>query len=199
MKRKRQIIILVLIILLSVSITGVRPSSSKSAKVVDMGSITLPYYPLPKGYITKKQAMEIAVKAAEWHLHKGEKPRNIQCLLLPYSVGYKILHNDPQCLKTGFTIPGEKAPSKEDLEKYEEKYNERNAKLMYFIIMDVNRYPGEAFMHLPPNPGFKIRLINGKYITTQDTYVIDAQTGKIVGHGYYGIIKYIYPKQRQSP
>lgn len=178
MKRKRQIIILVVIILLSVSITGVRPSSSKSAKVVDMSSITLPYYPFPKGYITKKQAMEIAVKAAEWHLHKGEKLRNIQCLFLPYSVGYGILYNDSQDLKIGFTIPDGKSPSKEDLKKMRRKYNEPDAKSMYFIIMDVNRYPGEAFMHLPPNPGFKIRLINGKYITTQDTYVIDAQTGK---------------------
>lgn len=103
MKRKRQIIILVVIILLSVSITGVRPSSSKSAKVVDMSSITLPYYPFPKGYITKKQAMEIAVKDAEQSLHKGEKICDIQCLLLPYNIGYKILYNALQnpkvCLK----------------------------------------------------------------------------------------------------
>ncbi len=197
MKRKRQIIVLLAIVFFFVFVADAYPLDS--AKIVDMSSITLPYYPLPKGYITKKQAIEIAVKAAEWRLHKGEKPRNIQCLLLPYDVGSRILDDISSVSKKQFKSLEKGRLSKEELNKYMSKYYERDSRLMYFIIMDVNRYPGEALICLPPDPGFKPHLINGKYLTTQDTYVIDAQTGEITGHGYYGIIKHIYPKQRQSP
>ncbi len=156
---------------------------------------TLPSYPLPAGYITKQQAINIALKAAEAHLHKGEVAKNIQCLLLPYGIGYKILYGNPEITKEKFRFLENKRLSREELENYMKKYYAYDSRLMYFIIMDVKRYPGEALIRFAPNAVRHIRLINGKYITTQDTYVIDAKIGNIVGHGYYGSVKHIYPKQ----
>ncbi len=195
-KSKRILIILTIVVVMLVALLNAYPGKTRSAKVVDMSSITLPSYQLPNGYITKEQAIRIAVKAAEWHLHKGEKPRNIQCLLLPYGIGRKILYGIPSVSEKQFKSLEKGRLNKEELNQYINKYYERDSKLMYFVIMDVNRYPGEVFMRFPPNPKFKPRLIDGKYLTTQDTYVIDAQTGNIIEHGYYGIVKHIYPEQK---
>ncbi len=192
---KRKYIVLILVIILSFGIAmEIHFRVVHSAKVIDQSSVKLPEYHLPKGYITKQQAIKIAMKVAESNLHHKQVPKNPQCVLLPRGIGENLLYGEENILsykkfKKGFKKGKENfiIPSESD---YEARLNE----LMYFVIIDVNRYPDEVFMRLPPS-WHSPKLIDGKWVTTQDTYEIDAATGKIVGHGYYSTVRHIYPKQ----
>jgi len=200
---KKKYIILILATLIVVSSFGIvmkiHPKISRSSEVVDMSSIKLSAYPLPKGYITKQQAINIAMGAAKSNLHHGQVPRNLQCVLLPRGIGEELLYGNPQPsmdeldeIKKEMPKYGLKIPP--DYEEYKKRYGEYQERLLYFVIIDVNRYPDEAWIRIPPfSPPPK--LIDGKWLTTQDTYEIDAATGEIVGHGYYGTVKHIYPRQ----
>ena len=200
---KKKYIMLILAVLIAVSSFGIimkiHPKISRSSEVIDLSSIKLPEYPLPKRYITKQQAIDIAMRASKGNLHHGQVPKNPQCVLLPRGIGEKILYGNPQPskdeldeIKKEMPKYGLKIPP--DYEEYKKRYEEYQERLLYFVIIDVNRAPDEVTM-THPHRLQPPKLIDGKWLTTQDTYAIDAATGKIVGHGYYGIVKHIYPRQ----
>jgi hypothetical protein len=199
MKKKYTLILITLIVIFSLGIVmKMHPEVSRSSKIVDLSYIKLPEYSLPEGYITKQQAIDIALNAAKSSLRHGQVPKNPQCVLLPGGIGEELLYGNSQpaadkldqikkeMVKYGLKIPA-------DYKTHKKKYEEYQGRLLYFVVLDVNRYPDEVLMRTPPH--IRIKLINNKWVTTQDVYKIDALTGKIVGHGYYGVIKHILPKQ----
>ncbi len=159
MKKRNRIILLltVLIIIFStgaIITTHVKPS--KSSEIKDLSNITLPSYSLPKGSLTKEQAIKVALNISKGLLKHGQIPQNPQCVLMPYGEAEKLLLD----VNIGNLHP------------------ELVTNLIYVVTIDVDRTaPGEVMRWRPRAKSVTFH---------QDSYFISPVNGDVIGHGYEG-------------
>ncbi|PIV56218.1 MAG: hypothetical protein COS15_02075 [Caldiserica bacterium CG02_land_8_20_14_3_00_36_38] len=143
------------------------PRNSKSSEVKDLSDITLPSHDLPKGYLTKEKAIEDSVSLSKRYLSHGQMPQNPQCILITYGEYLKLF-------ETGFAsleIP--------------------NGKLFYLVTVDVDR---ELEERETCSPSAERGTNKEQFVTHQDFYLIDPESGDVVGYGG-NVVKWILPKQ----
>jgi len=144
------------------------PRNSKSSEVKDLSNIALPSHDLPKGCLTKENAIEDSVNLSKRYLSYGQVPQNPQCILITYGEYLKLF-------ETGFAsveIP--------------------NDKLFYLVTIDVDRVLEERESFAPSAERSPHKE---QFVTHQDFYLIDPENGGVVGFGG-NVVKWILPKQR---
>ena len=170
MKKKKIILAsIVLILIFSVGATITTDTRiSKSSEVKDLSNITLPLHDLPKAYLTKEKVIEDSVNLSKRHLSHGQIPQNPQCILITYGEYLKLFD---------FGFVSVEIP---------------NNKLFYLVTIDVDRELEERESFAPSAERSDHKE---QFVTHQDFYLIDSQSGDIVGLGG-NVVKWILPKQR---
>ena len=170
MKKKKIILAsIVLILIFSVGATITTDTRiSKSSEVKDLSNITLPLHDLPKAYLTKEKVIEDSVNLSKRHLSHGQIPQNPQCILITYGEYVKLFD---------FGFVSVEIP---------------NNKLFYLVTIDVDRELEERESFAPSAERSDHKE---QFVTHQDFYLIDPESGDIVGFGG-NVVKWILPKQR---
>ncbi len=169
MKYKRTLILIAVIIGFLIIALTTYAMPSESGEVRDLSNITLPSYSLPKGSLTKGQAVKLALNMSKAFLKHKQIPKNPQCILIPYEEAEKLLLNvNPDALLR----------------------SKFSSKLIYVVTIDVDRTAPQEVMGW--RPGAKPVTFH------QDSYFIDPATGEVIEYGYEGI-KWILPKQNSTP
>lgn len=164
--------ILIVAIILAVAFVsfyfGLHKGFSQKANVRDLSSINLPSYTLKNTSLTKDNVIKEITEniKSDPLLKHGQKPKMIQCIIIPYDVYTNLILNNEGGSNL---IPKDK--------------------LFFLVVVDIERSISETMIR-----GGFFQGNTDLLIYKQEYFLIDPETNETVEHGYF-ITRIILPKQ----